>query len=90
MSERAALLKRLSAVKSCIEKLEAEVDTQKMIITGASGEGADTAEAGKLLRSLELDLQTYLAEAEQILDALDKLPLFEDVPPPGNAKAPPA
>ena len=44
--------------------------------------GADVAEAEKLLDSLELDLQTYLAEVDQILDVLDRLPLFDGKPTP--------
>jgi hypothetical protein len=86
MSERVALLKRLSAVKLCVEKLEAEIESQKQIILEGMADGADHAEARKLLHSLELDLQTYLAEIDQILDVLDGVALFEDASPPPSVE----
>ena len=56
--------------------LRGALDSQKANIAAGMADGADTVEAGKLLSSPELDLQTYLAEVDQIPDALDELPLL--------------
>jgi len=78
MSQRLALLEQLAAAKRLAEKAEANIQTQlDTFVSGmVVGSAMTKTEAG--LKTLELTLQSHLADIERILDALDKVPLIDE------------
>jgi hypothetical protein len=76
--ERHRLLEHLSSAKWHVEEGESQIAAQKRIISDLLAAKSDTTEADTVLRMFELAQSGLIMDVEKILDALDKLPLFED------------
>jgi hypothetical protein len=78
LHNRTMLLWQLTEINRQLDQGELLIVEQKRVITSLCISGDDPTEAARLLATLEEEQDKQMNQFGQLLDALDKIPLFED------------
>src|SRR5262245_39293769 len=74
MRTRTELMKELAQAKRHIERGDSVIASQRQLVAKLSGDGHDTMQAKRLLRSFEESQKIRLDDMDRMLDALNAMP----------------